>query len=122
MKWLSPRRVRQHTRSNRQAPRARQARPWLEVLESRLVPASIVWVNRGVTCNWDVNGDGAVNTADDLRADQLGVSCDRDVTGDGVPEAADHFGSTFGTRAEDARRVVDAAIRHWERVIHSFNY
>lgn len=34
----------------------------------------------------------------------------------------DGFGGVFGTNAEVARNVVDAAMRHWARVITNFNY
>lgn len=35
---------------------------------------------------------------------------------------SDNFASVFGAQAETARRVVDAAINAWERVITDFNY
>ncbi|CAN5488325.1 hypothetical protein BH09PLA1_BH09PLA1_02220 [soil metagenome] len=36
-------------------------------------------------------------------------------------QASDNFASTFGTSANAGRLVVDAALRHWERVITNFN-
>lgn len=36
-------------------------------------------------------------------------------------QASDNFSATFGTSANAARVVVDAAIAHWERVITDFN-
>ncbi len=36
-------------------------------------------------------------------------------------QASDNFAATFGTRANTARAVVDAALNHWERVITSWN-
>lgn len=34
----------------------------------------------------------------------------------------DRFGSVFGANAENARLVIDAVIRHFERMVGSFNY
>src|SRR5687768_799682 len=36
-------------------------------------------------------------------------------------QASDNFAATFGTSADAGRLVIDAALRHWERVITSFN-
>lgn len=55
--------------------------------------ADIIWTNRGgLVANGGNGGDG------------------------------DRFGATFGANAENARLVVDAVIRHFERMIGSFNY
>jgi hypothetical protein len=72
-------------------------RPRLEVLEDRVVPSTIRWVNRG-------NGDGFTGL--------FGTAL-IDTNNNGTPDTP---------RDTVARRVVDAAIDAWERVIEDFNY
>jgi hypothetical protein len=65
-------------------PGKRPWRPQVECLETRTVPSTISWTNRG--------------------------------------QASDNFATVFGTQADTARGVVDAAIAAWQNVIQNFNY
>src|SRR4051812_40970119 len=65
--------------------KGRGFRPWLEILEDRVVPA-VVWANRGFA---DDNFDVA-------------------------------FGA--GAPAEAARKVIDAALGNWNKVVTNFNH
>lgn len=71
--------------------RVRDRRCWaslgLELLEDRLVPSTILWVNRGSPLN-----------------------------------DTDQFNAVFGSRAELARQVADAALKAWQDVIHDFHF
>lgn len=80
-------------------------RPWVEILEGRLVPSvTFNWHNRGVT---SVVPYIIPEYTDDLEPDDA--------------DTPDNFNFVFGSQAEAARNVVDAALAAWSRVLTSFN-
>ena len=68
----------------------------------------------------------AANLAGDMKTARGGLSSqppnDAIINWSNRGSSGDNFATTFGANAETAREVVDAVIRHYERVITSFNH